>query len=393
MNPLSLAGRAPLQALLLSLILSLGLTARAQTPTPPEMAVRAYVLTDLSAGRILASREADTVIEPASLTKLMTAYLVFQALQQRQLTLEQELTVSERAWRTGMTEASRMFIQVGTRVKVEDLIKGMIIQSGNDASVLLAEAVGGSVEGFVERMNRQAQAFGLKATRFLNPEGLPAAGHVSTASELSVIAGRLITDFPEQMRYYRQKEFTFNGIRQENRNRLLWLDPSVDGLKTGFTDAAGYCLIATASRPTGTANLQRRLLSVVVGAASKESRISESQKLLNWGYGSFDMVRLYDARQVLTTARVWKGTLAQVPLGSLTPINVLVPHGQAPTLKTELTRTDPLLAPLQPGQTIGTLKVSAAGAPVAEFPVTVLEPVPVAGLLGRIWDSLRLYVR
>jgi len=208
---------------------------------PPEVAARAYLLLDASADQVLAARDADAPVEPASLTKLMTAYLVFQALHEKKLSLDQTLTVSERAWRTGMTDASRMYIQVGTPVKVEDLIKGMIVQSGNDATVQLAEAVGGSLENFVAMMNRQAQAFGLKVTQFRNPEGLPAPGHVSTARELSVIASRLLRDFPGEAKYYTIKEFSFGKITQPNRNLLLWRDPTVDGLKTGYTDAAGYC--------------------------------------------------------------------------------------------------------------------------------------------------------
>ncbi|HET6786890.1 MAG TPA: D-alanyl-D-alanine carboxypeptidase family protein, partial [Aquabacterium sp.] len=282
-------------------------------PQPPEVAARAFILQDLSSGQTLAARQADTPVEPASLTKLMTAYLVFQALQNGKLQLTQDLPVSERAWRTGMTGASRTFIKVNSRVNVDDLIKGMIVQSGNDATTALAEGVGGTVEAFVDMMNRQAQAFGLKATHFKNPEGLTAPGHVSTARELSVIASRLITDFPNSLPYYSMKEFSYNGIRQNNRNLLLWRDPTVDGLKTGFTEAAGYCLISTAKRSTG--GVSRRLLSVVVGTASPEARANESQKLLNWGYSAFDVVKLFDAGQAVSTAPVWKGAANTVKLG------------------------------------------------------------------------------
>ena len=360
-------------------------------PQPPEIAARAYVLLDLSANQSLASRDADVTVEPASLTKLMTAYLVFQALRDKKLALDQELTVSERAWRTGMTDASRMYIQVGNKVKVEDLIKGMIVQSGNDATVLLAEAVGGSVENFVAMMNRQAQAFGLKVSQFRNPEGLPAPGHVSTVRELGIIATRLLQDFPGEVKFYSIKEFTFNKITQQNRNLLLWRDPSVDGLKTGYTDAAGYCLIATAKRdlPNG----PRRLLSVVVGASSKESRAVESQKLLNWGYSSWDAVKVYDARQVITSAEVWKGAAATAKIGTQVPVSVAVPRGEAAQVKTQLVRTDPLIAPLSQGQQVGTLKVLSGTRVLAEVPVTVLEPVAQAGMFGRAWDQLRLWLR
>ena len=360
-------------------------------PQPPEIAARAYVLLDLSANQPLASRDADVTVEPASLTKLMTAYLVFQALRDKKLALDQELTVSERAWRTGMTDASRMYIQVGNKVKVEDLIKGMIVQSGNDATVLLAESVGGSVENFVAMMNRQAQAFGLKVSQFRNPEGLPAPGHVSTVRELGIIATRLLQDFPGEVKFYSIKEFTFNKITQQNRNLLLWRDPSVDGLKTGYTDAAGYCLIATAKRdlPNG----PRRLLSVVVGASSKESRAVESQKLLNWGYSSWDAVKVYDARQVIASAEVWKGAAATAKIGTQVPVSVAVPRGEAAQVKTQLVRTDPLIAPLSQGQQVGTLKVLSGTRVLAEVPVTVLEPVAQAGMFGRAWDQLRLWLR
>jgi D-alanyl-D-alanine carboxypeptidase (penicillin-binding protein 5/6) len=388
-----------MKKLLLALVLALsaslaplGSSAQAQAPQVPPIEARAYLLLDVTAHQTLAEREADTPVEPASLTKLMSAYLVFQALRDKKLTPEQSLTVSERAWRTGMTDASRMFIQVGTQVQVEDLVKGMIVISGNDATMALAEAVGGSLEGFVDMMNRQAAAWGLKHTTFKNADGLPAPGHMSTARELAVIATQLIRSFPEYMKYYSMKSFAYNLKRpQQNRNLLLWRDPSVDGLKTGYTDAAGYCLIATANRqlPNG----QRRLLSVVLGAASKEARAVESQKLLNWGYSAFDAVKLFDAQQVVTQAPVWKGAEATAKLGSATPVMIVVPRGAAAGLKTEVVRNDPLIAPLAKGQRVGTLKVTAGQQVVAQVPMTALEAVPQAGFFGRLWDSLRLWIR
>ncbi len=361
-------------------------------PQPPEIAARAFILQDLSSRQTLSVRNADQPVEPASLTKLMTAYLVFQALQSGKLSLTQELPVSERAWRTGMTGASRSFIDVGSRVKVDDLIKGMIVQSGNDATVALAEGVGGSVEGFVEMMNRQAQAFGLKTTRFANPEGLTAPGHITTARELSVIATRLITDFPNSLPYYSMKEFTFHGIKQGNRNLLLYRDPTVDGLKTGYTDAAGYCLIATAKRPMPGGG-ERRLLSVVVGTASAEARANESQKLLNWGYSSFDVVKLFDANQPVTTAPVWKGQAKQARLGRSTPISVIVPRGQGGSIQTNVTRPDPLLAPLSKGQPVGSLEIKVGGTTWQNLPLQSLDDVPQAGFFGRVWDAIRLGVK
>jgi len=361
-------------------------------PQPPEIAARAFILQDLSSRQTLSARNADQQVEPASLTKLMTAYLVFQALQSGKLSLTQELPVSERAWRTGMTGASRSFIDVGSRVKVDDLIKGMIVQSGNDATVALAEGVGGSVEGFVEMMNRQAQAFGLKTTHFANPEGLTAPGHITTARELSIIATRLITDFPNSLPYYSMKEFTFHGIKQGNRNLLLYRDPTVDGLKTGYTDAAGYCLIATAKRPMPGGG-ERRLLSVVVGTASAEARANESQKLLNWGYSSFDVVKLFDANQPVTTAPVWKGQAKQARLGRSTPISVIVPRGQGGSIQTNVTRPDPLLAPLTKGQPVGSLEIKVGGATWQTLPLQSLDEVPQAGFFGRVWDAIRLGVK
>jgi D-alanyl-D-alanine carboxypeptidase (penicillin-binding protein 5/6) len=366
-------------------------TAHAQVPQPPEVAARSYLLFDVTTGQVLTQKDADTPTEPASLTKLMSGYLVFQALKEKKLTLEQTLPVSERAWRTGMTGASRSFLPLNSQVRVDDLLKGMIVQSGNDATVVLAEGVGGTYEQFVAMMNRQAQAFGLKSTSFKNPEGLSAPGHMSTAHDLAVIATRLIKDYPEYLQYSSMREFTYNKIKQPNRNLLLYRDPSVDGLKTGYTEAAGYCMINTAKRdfPNG----QRRLVSVVLGAASMESRANESQKLLNWGFSAFDAVKLFDANQTVASPQVWKGAAPTVKLGSANAVVVTVPRGEGGKLKTDIARTDPLVAPLAKGQVVGTIKVSAGGATVAEVPLAVIEPVPQAGLLGRAWDSLRLWIQ
>jgi D-alanyl-D-alanine carboxypeptidase (penicillin-binding protein 5/6) len=367
--------------------------ALAQVPQPPEIAARNYLLLDLSSRQVLAEREADVPQDPASLTKLMTAYLVFDALKAKRLTLEQPLTVSKRAWDERKGDPSLMFIDTTMTPKVDELLRGMIIQSGNDASVALAEGVGGTVEQFVAMMNRQAQAWGLKNTAFKNVTGITEPGHKSSARDLSVIASRIILDFPEYYAaYYSQRDYTFNKIKQHNRNLLLTRDPSVDGMKTGFTDAAGYCLIASANRdfPNG----KRRLLSVVMGTASKEARATESQKLLNWGYAAFDAVRLFDKGQVIAQTKVWKGTADQAKLGAAGPVFVTVPRGEGGKLKTEVQRTDPLIAPLSAGQRVGTLKVSTtASMPVAEVPLVVQEAVPVAGIFGRAWDAIRLWIK
>jgi D-alanyl-D-alanine carboxypeptidase (penicillin-binding protein 5/6) len=272
----------------------------------------------------------------------------------------------------------------------------MIVQSGNDASVALAEAVGGTLENFTAMMNRQAQAWGLKNTSFKNVTGMGEAGHKSSARDIAVIASRVIRDFPQYYLYYSIKEWTYNKIRQDNRNLLLRRDPTVDGMKTGFTDAAGYCLVASAARdyPNLGPGNKRRLLSVVLGAGSREGRANESQKLLNWGYQAFDPVKLFDAGKPLATPEVWKGKERQAKLGSEGAVVIAVPRGEADKLKTTVERTEPLVAPLAKGQRVGTLKVTtAAGAPVAEVPLVVLEAIEQAGIFGRAWDAIRLWIK
>ena len=370
--------------------------AAAQALQPPEIAARQYILMDLTTGQTLAEREADTATDPASLTKLMTAYIVFGALRDKKLTLEQQVAVSARAWNERKGDPSLMFIDTTMRPTVEELLHGMIVQSGNDASVALAEAVGGSIENFTSMMNRQAAAWGLKNTSFKNVTGMGEAGHKSSARDVATIASRVIRDFPQYYRYYSIKEWTYNKIRQDNRNLLLRRDPTVDGMKTGYTEAAGYCLVASAARdyPNLGPGNKRRLLTVVLGAGSREGRANESQKLLNWGYQAFDPVKLFDAGKPLATPEVWKGKERQAKLGSEAAVVIAVPRGEADKLKTTVERTEPLVAPLAKGQRVGTLKVTtAAGAPVAEVPLVVLEAVEQAGIFGRAWDAIRLWIK
>ena len=385
MNRLAKALAAPLLALLC-------FAAAAQAPQPPEIAARSYLLVDVSANQVLAAREIDSPVEPASLTKLMTAYLVFDALRARKITLQQTLPVSERAWKM---PGSRMFIDPGMQVPVEDLLKGMVVQSGNDATVALAEGVGGSVERFVQLMNDQAKALGMKSTTYMNVEGLAAPGHTTTARDLSILATRLLQDFPEYTPYYAIKKYRFQGTPTANdtsRNLLLFRDPTVDGLKAGHTDAAGYCLVATARRDFP--NLPgRRLLSIVLGASSETVRANESQKLLNWGFTAWEGIRLFDANQAVVTPEVWKGTANHVKLGRAQPVGVAVPAGTAAQLKTSVARPDPLVAPFTKGQQVATLKVLAGDKPVTEVPLVALEAVEEAGVLGRAWDALRLWVK
>lgn len=380
-----------LSVLLLSLVLATAV--RAQVLQPPEVAARQYILIDLASSQVLGEREADVQADPASLTKLMTAYLVFDAIKARKLTLEQTVSVSQRAWSERKGGGSLMFIDTTMKPTVDDLLKGMIVQSGNDASVALAEAVGGSLENFVAMMNRQAQAWGLKNTSFRNVTGLTEANHHSSARDMAVIAGKVITDHPSFYPYYSIKQFSYNSIKQDNRNMLLGRDATVDGMKTGYTEAAGYCLVASAVRdmPNG----KRRLLSVVMGTASREARASESLKLLNWGWQAWDAVRLFDAGKPVATVPVWKGKSAEVKLGAPGgAVFVTVPKGAGAQMKTVIQRNDPLVAPLTAGQKVGTIQVTtAAGAPVASLPLVVQEPVELAGVLGRAWDSLRLWIK
>lgn len=354
----------------------------------PQVSARAFVLFDASSGQTLAQQAAADRFEPASLTKLMTAYLVFQALKEKKLTLTQTVPVSERAWRA---EGSRMFIDPKQTPAVEPLIRGMIVQSGNDASIALAEAVAGSEDVFAQMMNRQAQKLGMKNTSFMNATGLPHPQHYSTAEDLAILANALMRDFPAEVGYYKEREFTHNKITQPNRNRLLWLDPTVDGLKTGHTEAAGYCLIATAKRSTGgDAENARRLISVVLGTASDVARTQESQKLLNYGYQFFDAQRLYKMNDPVATPEIFKGTQSAIKLGFDRDIWLTLPKDRFAGLKATLTTTQPLIAPFSPGQKAGVMKLTQNGKVIAEIPVVALENVPVAGFLGRGWDAIRL---
>lgn len=372
---------------------------RAQQPRAPEVAAKAYLLVDLTADQVLAAHEADAPVEPASLTKLMTAYLVFDALRARKIDLKQPLPVSERAWKM---PGSRMFIDPKMQVPVEDLIKGMVVQSGNDATVALAEAVAGDVPRFVERMNAQAKALGMKATVYRNPEGLTEPGHTTTASDLRILAQRLMADFPEYMGYYSIKKYRYPGTpaaNDTNRNVLLFRDPSVDGLKTGHTQAAGYCLVATARRDfpnlgSGSQPGPRRLLAIVLGAANEGARANEAQKLLNWGYTAYEAVKLFDGNQAVVSPKVWKGSAPVLKLGRPQPIVIAVPAGTGSKIKTEVVRRDPLVAPFQRGQAVGTLRIALEGqAAPLEVPLLALEAVDEAGVIGRAWDAMRLWIQ
>ncbi len=353
-------------------------------PAPPAVAAAAWLLADVTSGQTLEAGDADARRDPASLTKLMTAYLVFGALRAKTIVPSQMVNVSERAWRA---EGSRMFIEPRRAVSVDELLRGMIVQSGNDASIALAELVGGTEDAFVARMNTEAARLGMANTRFANVTGLSAPQHYSTAADLAKLAAAIIRDYPEYYPLYAQKEFRYNNITQPNRNRLLWTDPTVDGVKTGHTEAAGWCLIASAQRG------DRRVLAVVLGAASDAARASEAQKLMNWGFQAFDTVQLYQSGKQVTTLRVWKGAAPEVPAGFLADRYLTLPKGKSDKLALTMHADEPLVAPVTRAQRVGTVKVALEGRPVAEFPLIALEDVPLASVFGRAWDTVRLWFR
>ena len=355
-------------------------------PAAPAVAVAAaaWLLTDVTSGQTLDAGNADARRDPASLTKLMTAYLVFGALRTKTIVPSQMVNVSERAWRA---EGSRMFIEPRRAVSVDELLRGMIVQSGNDASIALAELVGGTEEEFVARMNKEAARLGMTNSRFANVTGLSAPQHYSTAADLARLAAAVIRDYPEYYPLYAQKEFRYNNITQPNRNRLLWTDPNVDGVKTGHTEAAGWCLIASAQRG------ERRVLAVVLGAASDAARAAEAQKLMNWGFQAFDTVQLYQSGKQVTALRVWKGASPEVPAGFLADRHLTIPKGKSDKLSLTMQADEPLIAPVARAQRVGTVKVALDGKPVADFPLIALEDVPLASLFGRAWDTVRLWFR
>jgi D-alanyl-D-alanine carboxypeptidase (penicillin-binding protein 5/6) len=372
----------------LLLLVSLGISAAtfAQSPNPlpppaPALAARSFLLLDYHSQQTLAGQKPDERVEPASLTKLMTAYLTFSAVKQKQIELAKIVPVSERAWKA---EGSRMFIDPRKSVTVEELMRGMIVQSGNDACIALAELIAGSEEAFAQIMNAQARRLGMKNTNFMNSTGLPNPQHYSTAQDLALLTIAIIRDFPEFHPLYSMKEYRYNNVTQANRNRLLWSDPTVDGMKTGYTENAGYCLITSARRG------ERRLISVVLGTASESARATESQKLLNYGFQYYDSVKLYEKNQPVASLPIWKGSGNSVKAGFLNDLYVSLPKGQTDKVKANLESRQPLLAPVAAGQKIGVMKLMLDGKPYAELPVVALEDVALAGIFGRGWDSIRL---
>lgn len=347
----------------------------------PQLEATAWLLLDTQSGQVLAEKNADQRIEPASLTKLMTAYLSFAAIRQGRMRLTDNVPISETAWKTG---GSRMFIEPNKPVTVAELLRGMIVQSGNDATVALAENIGGSEAGFAVMMNQEAKRLGMTQTNFVNSTGLPDPRHYTTARDLARIAVAIVHDFPEYYSLYSIKEYNYNGITQANRNRLLWSDPFVDGMKTGHTESAGYCLIAGAKRG------DRRLISVVMGAASDGLRAMESQRLLNYGFQFYDSVKLYGKNQTVAELKVWKGSSDTIKAGFTRDIYISLPRGQAKNIKASLATRQPLLAPLTIGQPVGTVTLALNNKPLGQYPLLALQNVEVTNLFGRFWDSMRL---
>jgi len=356
-------------------------TAAMPTPNPPEIAARGFLLQDFNSGRVLAAKNTHEQMEPASLTKLMTAYIVFSELRSGNLQLSSEVLVSEKAWRM---EGSRMFIEVNKRVSVEDLLKGMIIQSGNDASVALAEHIAGSEDAFASLMNHHAQKLGMTASHFVNSTGMPDQDHYTTVNDLALLTKALINDFPEYYKWYSVKEFTYNDIRQYNRNTLLWRDKSVDGVKTGHTDSAGFCLISSALQG------EMRLISVVLGTRSKEARARESQKLLNYGFRFFETRKLYSAHTQLTTSRIWKGTNEQLALGLAEDLYITIPRGRYEKLDASMKIDAQIIAPTSKGKQHGIVDISLEGEAVAERPLIALQDVEEGGLFQQLTDEFSL---
>ncbi len=366
------------------LLLSVSTPALAQEP-PPVLAARAWLLIDHASGQVLAAQNADQKVEPASLTKIMTSYLAYAALRDGRVKPDQVVPVSEKAWKA---PGSRMFIEPKKPVTVSELLSGVIIQSGNDASILIAEAIAGTEEAFVRMMNAEAQRLGLTQTHFVNATGLPDPSHLTTPSDLARLTAALIRDFPEEYKHYAVKDFVYNKIKQYNRNRLLWLDPTIDGVKTGHTESAGFCLVA--SKHDGA----RRLTAVVLGTASDQARVQETLALLHYGYRAFDAVKLYDKGQALSHLKIFKGAQATVGAGFTQDLIFSLPKGLTSVgdrLKAEVKSVQPLIAPVRQGDKVATLTLSLDGKPYADMPLVALADVPVAGLLGRTWDSIKLW--
>jgi D-alanyl-D-alanine carboxypeptidase (penicillin-binding protein 5/6) len=352
-------------------------------PSAPNIAAKAYLVIDFNSGHVLAEKRSNERVEPASLTKIMTGYVVINELANGNINLDDMVTISSKAWKM---PGSKMFIEVGKKVFVKDLIKGMVIQSGNDASVALAEHIAGSEEVFAQLMNKYAKSLGMTNTNFMNATGLPNPNHYTTAADLAILTKALISKFPEEYKWYSQKKFTFNGITQYNRNKLLWQDPTVDGLKTGHTESAGYCLVSSAKRE------DTRLITVVLGTSSSKMRVQESQKLLNYGFRFFETHKLYSAKQRLNDVKVWEGTRDLIGVGLDKDLYITIPRGQYKNIKIESSVHPEIKAPLEAGQSLGTLHITLGDETIADQELLALDSVEEGSFFKKIMDQFKLFI-
>ena len=373
----------PILALLILLLPVFAYAEPDLLPIAPQLTAKSYLLYDYTSNQILVNQNGDARMEPASLTKLMTAYLAFDALKYGTLSLKQKLIVPVAAVRN-LSDESRMLLKAGQSVTVDELLHGMIVDSGNDAAITLAVNIAGSEAGFVDMMNQEAKRMGMNNTHFTNPVGLSDAQHYTSASDLAVLAAAILNDYSQYYPLFSLRNYTFNSVAQANRNRLLWLDPYVDGMKTGHTESAGFCLVGSAQRDN------HRLISVMLGADSDRLRATESQKLLNFGFQYFEAARLYQKDQPVTRLRIWKGTESHLEVGFRRDLFLSIPKGTFSQLKAKMETHQPILAPISGGQQMGVLKLTLAGKPYAEFPVVALESIPLANVFSRGWDSIRL---
>ena len=369
---------------LVSLLLNDLSAAGKPIPYPSSLKADSFYLVDFNSGRVLAEKNADKRLEPASITKLMTAYLVDKAIADGNIALDEMVTISEKAWRM---QGSKMFVEVGKQVSVDELLKGLIIQSGNDAAVALAEHIAGAESAFVDYMNDQAKLLGMVNTRFDNATGWPDEEHYSSAKDIAMLTMATIKDFPDTYRYYKQREYSFNGIRQYNRNRLLWHDDKVDGVKTGHTEAAGYCLVASAIRG------DMRLISVLLGASSDQARTQYSQSLLDYGFRAFETHRLYGASEVLKTSRIWYGAQQQIAIGPVKDIYITIPRGRYQSVQATMDIPSEISAPVKNGQILGRLSVTLEGEEIASEQVVALHAVNEGGLIDKAMDSIQLMLQ
>ena len=379
MNLIVLLGR-----LLLLLVPAIAVAAGKPIPAAPSLKANSYFLVDYDSGRVMAEKDADKRVEPASITKLMTAYLVFKAIEDGDMSLDEMVPISEKAWRKG---GSKMFVEVDTEVAVRDLIRGLIIQSGNDASVALAEHIAGSEEAFAGYMNHQAKTLGMSNTNFVNATGWPDDNHYSTARDIATLSAAMIREFPEHYNLYSEREYTYNGIRQYNRNRLLWRDDSVDGVKTGHTEAAGYCLVSSAKRD------DMRLISVVLGYNSDKARIAGSQSLLNYGFRFFETHKLYAANEVLNNSRIWYGEQEQIALGVGRDIFISIPRGRYRDLDASIEVDPEISAPIDRGQKLGVVNISLDGETIVSEDLVATQGVAEGSLLVKAMDTVKLMFR